>query len=385
MSTDINISNYESYLYCYVDGELNADEKAALERFAAANPQVRAELDLLLATRLQPENIVFDNKASLYRGSEIHLQNYESYLLSYIDGELNPEEELAFEQFMARHPKVRQELVMWQGTKQHADPSIRFEDKSLLYRHTKTRTIRMRPAYWWAAAAMVAGVLAFFQLSDRSVADQTPVLADVEKVQPATKEEGAGGQKTDQAHSAVTDEPGGQAASPESGNPAALAATSDNKPDEQVAYQKPATKTPSGNQTADDKRSLPAKPPVATKQLIAAAPQAKQPEVTGEAPATSMDLASIRTEKTTAIEIDKQQLEATLRTPLKEVPRTETAMASGARPSLEDQTPPATLATPAPAPAPPGELIMSVTGNGLESKVLDKVTNVARFFARKKK
>lgn len=384
MSTDINISNYESYLYCYVDGELNADEKAALERFAAANPQVRAELDLLMATRLQPENIVFDNKASLYRGSEIHLQNYESYLLSYIDGELNPEEELAFEQFMARHPKVRQELVMWQGTKQHADPSIRFEDKSLLYRHTKTRTVRMRPAYWWAAAAMVAGVLAFFQLSDRNVADQAPVLADVEKVQPAT-EEGADGQAADQTHPAGTDAPGSQAASSESGNSAGLATTSENKPDEQVAYQRPVAKTPSGNLIADNKQSLPAKAPVAAKQLTAAEPQAKQPEVTQEAPATSMDLASIRTEKTTAIEIDKQQLEATLRTPLKEVPGTETAMASNARPSLEDQTPPATLATPAPAPAPPGELIMSVTGNGLESKVLDKVTNVARFFARKKK
>src|SRR5690606_321885 len=114
------------------------------------------------------------------------------------------------------------------------------------YRHTKTRTIRMRPAYWWAAAAMVAGVLAFFQLSDRNVADQAPVLADVEKVQSGTGE-GAGRQAADQPHSTVTDEAGGQVAGAKSGNPAGLAATSGNKPDEQVAYQKPVAKTPSGD------------------------------------------------------------------------------------------------------------------------------------------
>lgn len=340
MSTDINISNYESYLYSYVDGELNAEETAALERFASANPQVQAELDLLMGTRLQPENIVFDNKAALYRGSEIHLQNYEGYLLSYIDGELDPEEEKAFEQFLARHPKVREELVMWQGTKMHADPSIRFENKEVLYRHTKTRVIRMRPAYWWAAAAMVAGVLLFIKLSSDqdTTIPSSSTLADVKKVQPAPVE------KVQPA--------------PES-------------KDQLVAK----------NEKQEISNITPKQPVRATAQKeprTVAAPQEK--------PATTVDLASIRTEKTTALEIDRQQMEATLSgTPKEVLGSTETVLASNIKPSLDDQTPPAALATPPPAAEPPGELIMSVTGNGLESKVLDKVTNVAKFFARKKK
>lgn len=344
MSTDINISNYESYLYSYVDGELNADETAAVERLATANPQVRAELDLLMAARLQPENIVFDNKAALYRGSEIHLQNYEGYLLSYIDGELDPEEEKAFEQFLARHPKVREELVMWQGTKMHADPSIRFENKDVLYRHTKTRVIRMRPAYWWAAAAMVAGVLVFFKLSsDRNTTVPAPgTLADVKKVQPAPVEK----------------------VQPAPKNNDQLVVKNEK--------QEPATGKPS-------KETL--RQPViaaASKEVRTAAPQEK--------PATTIDLASIRTEKTTALEIDRQQLETTLNgTPKEVLGSAETVIASNVKPSLDNQTPPAALATPPPAAEPPGELIMSVTGNGLESKLLDKVTNVARFFAKKKK
>lgn len=345
MSVDINISNYESYLYCYVDGELTADETAALERFVSTNPRARAELDVLMATRLQPEKIVFENKASLYRDSEIHLQNYEGYLLSYIDGELNPEEERALEQFMARHPKVRQELVMWQGTKQHVDPSIRFEDKSILYRHAKTRTIRMHPAYWWAAAAMIAGVLAFLRLSDRNQANPAPItLADVEKAQPAKAPEA----------------------------------------------QKPAEALADNRINAKEKITAEPKKPVVAKANVAAAviprKQAPTPEpaIRQQETTASIDLARIQTEKTTAALIDKQHLEAALAAPPKALEGPEVVVAANTKPSIE-QTPPAALTTPPPAAAEPGEFIMSVTGNGLESKVLDKVSNVARFFSKKKK
>jgi hypothetical protein len=93
----------------------------------------------------------------------------------------------------------------------------------------------------------------------------------------------------------------------------------------------------------------------------------------------TIDLANVPTEQhdnnnaVIAADISKQ---------LKQIPGNEVAVN---RPSIEVGTS-APLATPAPAAkaAEPGELIMSVTGNGLESKVLDKVTNVARLFAKKR-
>lgn len=372
MSADINISNYESYLYCYVDGELNAEETAALERFISANPQVRAELELLMATRLRPEVVVFDAKASLYRGSEIHLQNYEGYLLSYIDGELDPAEEEALEQFMASHPKVRQELVMWQGTKQHADPSIRFDDKSVLYRHSKPRTFRMRTAYWWAAAAMIAGVLAFLGLSDRYRDQQalTP-LAGVEKVPPAANMEPY-----------TTTDPEEQA--PDSRvtvkGEALLPSVAPTAPDSRTA-------TTVGEDAAEPVTPVlaqtTAKPGAATPRLQRE--QSQQAVTKTATSSSSINLDNLpAAEKATAL-TDRRELDAALSATPKEMPGTKMLAAAKPRPSLDEQAPPAALATPAPAAAEPGELILSVTGNGLESKVLDKVSNVARFFSKKKK
>jgi hypothetical protein len=66
----VNLSNYEEYLLLYIDNELNPAQAVAVEQFAAENLAVKKELDLLRFTRLQPETIVFPDKASLYRKEE---------------------------------------------------------------------------------------------------------------------------------------------------------------------------------------------------------------------------------------------------------------------------------------------------------------------------
>lgn len=338
MSTDINISNYEDYLYSYVDGELQAEEISALESFLEMHPQFRADLDLLMSTRLQPEAMVFNNKASLYRGSEITLQTYESLLLNYIDGELNQEEKAAFEQFVALHPAVGKELQTWQATKLQADTTVRFENKSVLYRKT-SRRIEIRPAYWWAAAAVVAGALFFLKLSDSTEpADQGLVVADKQTTTPAAPVE----------KMPATTAP---ATAPQTQETTAVAAASVPKPVKEVkATQQPA------------------------ETLVAKA--ANTAQTTANTASTKIELSDVaRVEqqsnnKVIAAEISQQ---------LRQIPGNEVAVNN--RPSIEVGTS-TSLATPAPVAEP--ELIMSVTGNGLESKVLDKVTNVARFFAKKK-
>ena len=352
MSTDINISNYEDYLYSYVDGELQAEEVLALESFLEKYPQFRAELDILLSTRLQPETIVFDSKASLYRGSEITLQNYESHLLSYIDGELNKQEKDAFEQFVSRHPVVERDLKVWQATKLQADTTVRFENKSVLYRKASHRTV-IRPAYWWgAAAAVMAGALFFLTLSD-STDTKVVAIKGTETQVPAVK--------TPAAATPATVET----------NTAPVIAATDPKATPKVATQE----------------TTPAKAPVlaaantARTTVNTATPAANAAANTAANTAANktIDLANIPTEQhdnnnaVIAADISKQ---------LKQIPGNEVA---ANRPSIEVGTS-APLATPAPAAkaAEPGELILSVTGNGLESKVLDKVTNVARLFAKKR-
>jgi hypothetical protein len=66
----MNMSNYEEWLLLYADNELTPGERSIVEKFAAAHPPVREELDLFLQAKLEPVEIVFADKASLYRREE---------------------------------------------------------------------------------------------------------------------------------------------------------------------------------------------------------------------------------------------------------------------------------------------------------------------------
>lgn len=345
MSVDIHISNYETFLYSYVDGELDAETTVALETFLDVHPHIRQELELLMATRLTPDAVVFDAKASLYRGSEIQLHNYEPFLLRYIDGELNVQEAAAVEQFVAAHPAVQKELAIWQATRLVADTTVLFENKAVLYRHTKVRA--MRPAYWWAAAAVVAGAVLFIRLADQET-PQAPVVA--ENTTPGK-----------------VVEPAEKAVAPEGKTPEKAVTAEKTAPDAPVAQTAPliAAKTATP-------RPAPAK-----KETLPAAGKAEQPTV----PPAAVDLASISTEA--PADPAPRTVTAALPDAIRQVPGNETVATAIKRPSVEPQ-PEVALATAPPAANPPGELIMSVTGNGIEGRVLDKVTNVARLFSRKK-
>ena len=68
--TPITIHNYEEWLVLYTDNELNAKQKFEVEKLIALNPELQKELTLLQRTKLQPEQIVFKDKESLYRKEE---------------------------------------------------------------------------------------------------------------------------------------------------------------------------------------------------------------------------------------------------------------------------------------------------------------------------
>jgi hypothetical protein len=68
--TPISITNYEEWLVLYIDNELNADKQKELEKFVAANPSIEKELAQLQRSKLQPEQIRFADKGSLYRKEE---------------------------------------------------------------------------------------------------------------------------------------------------------------------------------------------------------------------------------------------------------------------------------------------------------------------------
>jgi hypothetical protein len=70
-NSSINTTNYEKWLLLYTDNELTAEQKIAVEKFAATHPAIQKELELLQKTKFQPEQeIIFHNKELLYRKEE---------------------------------------------------------------------------------------------------------------------------------------------------------------------------------------------------------------------------------------------------------------------------------------------------------------------------
>lgn len=68
--TPITLTNFEEWLVLYTDNELNAGQRNEVEKFIAINPELQKELALLQSTKLQPEQIVFEEKESLFRTEE---------------------------------------------------------------------------------------------------------------------------------------------------------------------------------------------------------------------------------------------------------------------------------------------------------------------------
>ena len=161
---NIDRHNYEEYFLLYIDNELNVDQKKQVELFVQENPDLEEELVMLKQSRLIPDDsIVFDNKHLLMKEekmqyssdpSVINLNNYEQWLIMYVDDELNAEERASVEKFASAHQHILQEFDLFQQTKLELE-EIAFPNKEVLYR--KEKVVRVISMQWWKVA--VAAVL----------------------------------------------------------------------------------------------------------------------------------------------------------------------------------------------------------------------------------
>lgn len=180
----INRHNYEEYFILYLDNELSATERRAVEAFAEKHPDLREELDNLLQYKLEPDTqVIFGDKEDLMKingETPVTLSNYEEWFLLYADHELNPAQQRAVEAFLAAHPALQQEWDCIQKSRLVADETVVFANKELLYRHTeKVRTIR-----WWriAAAAVLlisAGITTAVLLNRDKPGSTIPPVANI--------------------------------------------------------------------------------------------------------------------------------------------------------------------------------------------------------------
>jgi len=67
----INKNNYETYFMSYIDNELNAAERAAVEAFVLNEPKYAAALAVFEKTKLQAPSVEMEDKIFLYRFPEM--------------------------------------------------------------------------------------------------------------------------------------------------------------------------------------------------------------------------------------------------------------------------------------------------------------------------
>ena len=144
----------------YVDNELSAAERKAVELFTAQNPDLQQELLMLKETVLQPMPVFFNDKSSLLKMDDV----LQEKLLLYLDNELNADERKAVEALIASDKAVAAEWSILQFSKLDVTEKIVFNDKHLLYKKEPAKVVGIR---WWriAAAAILIGFGAWGTIS----------------------------------------------------------------------------------------------------------------------------------------------------------------------------------------------------------------------------
>jgi len=162
VNMNINRHNYEECFLLYIDNELTVEQKKQVELFVKENPDVEEEWVMLQQSKLIPDNtMVFEEKHILMKdenNSFINLNNYEEWLVLYVDNELNTEEKKIVEKFAAAHPHVQTDLGLFRQTKLGTEKEFSFPNKELLYR--KEEKVKIISIRWWRVAAAAILIIA---------------------------------------------------------------------------------------------------------------------------------------------------------------------------------------------------------------------------------
>jgi hypothetical protein len=157
----IHLGNYEEFFILYMDNELNEDQVKMVDEFLQAHPDLRAEFDILMSTKLPMEKFSFDKDDLL--AHNMKLSSVDEELLLFIDNELPADKKKTLELELAsnKHYQLEHELLL--QAKLDASETIAYPNKKELYRRT-TRVVSMKVWMRVAAAAVIiaiAGIVYF--------------------------------------------------------------------------------------------------------------------------------------------------------------------------------------------------------------------------------
>lgn len=196
INSSISLQNYEEYFILYMDNELTPEQVVMVEQFLEANPDLKAELDILLSTKLPTEEFTINK--DLFLSGAMKSNAIDEDLLLYIDNELDAAGRQKLESELSVSKDLQLQHQLLQRTRLDASEIIEYPNKKELYRHTETRVVSF--SMWMRIAAVVVvilfmGILFWANRSTSTPAvppttiakGQTPVTAPATTTPPATE------------------------------------------------------------------------------------------------------------------------------------------------------------------------------------------------------
>jgi hypothetical protein len=95
----------------YIDNELSAEEKAAVNDFIMQHPNYANKLEALQQLKISPDTLIYENKFSLYKLSEQDQQ-----CITYLENEMTNEEKASFESEISTDIYLQTNVKQWQAT-----------------------------------------------------------------------------------------------------------------------------------------------------------------------------------------------------------------------------------------------------------------------------
>ena len=190
---NINRHNYEEFFLLYVDNELDAASRKAVELFVQENPDLEEELVMIQQSTLKTDHSLVLDKTTLFRKEEsgaINHTNYREFFVLYVDEELDPLQRRNVEEFVSKNPSLQAELELLMQTRVAADLSVSFPDKSLLFREERSEkpVVFLTFSLRVAIAAILLLAVGIFWLVNQEKAKVDPQVAVVKETEKKTEE-----------------------------------------------------------------------------------------------------------------------------------------------------------------------------------------------------
>jgi hypothetical protein len=138
----------------YIDNELSAEERAEVNDFIMQHPNYANKLEELQQLKISPDNIIYENKFSLYKLSE-----QDEQCITYLENEMTIEEKVSFESEISTNIYLQSNVKQWQAT--FITPPITIEIDQNFKNSLYKKSARIKPLWAtttfkrWASIAAI--------------------------------------------------------------------------------------------------------------------------------------------------------------------------------------------------------------------------------------